>query len=547
MAVINRNILFTWLKTHGIALLILALATAAMFLNSPHMGNFSWSETSRNALNGVFVRDFIRDFPISDPVGYATQYYLKYPALTILFYPPLFYFLSAPFYSLFGVSHTTALIPVMLSYFALGAGTYFLCRRWFSWGVAVGGALLLMGAPEIALWSRQVMLDIPCFAFLVCAVCFLFRYLDSHKPSDIYIATLLFLCALYIKQTVIFMGMVWVTVFFLCHGRKLLSVRHIWFVSAGFVIGLIPLIIITVKFGAQNIESVLDSSNPNVASSALYEWVWYMMQFPAQLGWPVIILAIAGLLLSLLSKTNRLPKRDMIVLGIWFLTGYLFFSAIDLKGARLDIFIFLPLVIIALLPIERLISGSLKPIVSITLGISMVIITLMTQLVPKVSGYKQAVDVIADIAHKNSVVLFSGYRDGSFIFNMRAREDRHDLSILRADKILLEVKLQRKSGVIEKGYSEDEIANMLNNYGVHYIVAQSDFWTDIEQMARLQRVLRSDRFEEIMRIPTRSNYNNKDRELRIYRNLGQVAENPPEMNMCLKIIGHCISGAVGDK
>ena len=251
--------------------------------------------------------------------------------------------------------------------------------------------------------------------------------------------------------------------------------------------------------------------------------------------------------MSLLSKSNRLPRQDTIIIGLWFLTGYLFFSAIDLKGARLDIFIFLPLVILALLPIERLISGSLKPIISITLGISMVIITLMTQLVPNVSGYKQAVDVVADIAPKNSVVLFSGYRDGSFIFNMRAREDRHDLNILRADKILLEVKLQRKSGVIEKGYSEDEIAQMLNSYGVHYVVAQSDFWTDIEQMARLQRVLRSSRFEEVMKIPTRGNYNNKDRELRIYRNLGQVTENPVEMNMCLKIIGRCISGTVDNK
>lgn len=547
MAVINWNIVLTWLKTHGIALLILALVVIAMFLTSPHTGNFSWSETSRNALNGVFVRDFIRDFPINDPVGYATQYYLKYPALTILFYPPLFYFLSAPFYSLFGVSHTTALIPVMLSYFALGAGTYFLCRRWFGWATAVTGALILMGAPEIALWSRQVMLDIPCFAFLVWGIYFLFRYLDSHNPADIYIATLLFLCSLYIKQTVIFIGVVWITVFFLCHGRKLLRIRHIWIVSAGFVIGLIPLIIITIKFGAQNIESVLDSSNPNVASSSLYEWIWYMAQFPVQLGWPVMVLVIIGLLCCVLNKSYRLPRRDTIVLSIWFLTGYLFFSAIDLKGVRLDIFILLPLVIIALLPIDRLIPQPARSIVSIALGISLVIITLMTQSVPSVPGYKQAVDVVADIAPQNSVVLFSGYRDGSFIFNMRAREDRQDLSVLRADKILLEVKLQRKSGIIEKGYTEGEIAEMLNSYGVHYVVAQSDFWTDIEQMARLQRVLRSSRFEEVITIPTSGNYNNKDRELRIYRNLGQVTENPVEMNMCLKIIGQCISGTVDNK
>ena len=35
------------------------------------------------------------------------QYYVQYPALTILFYPPLFYAVAAPFYAIFGVSHAT--------------------------------------------------------------------------------------------------------------------------------------------------------------------------------------------------------------------------------------------------------------------------------------------------------------------------------------------------------------------------------------------------------------------------------------------------------
>ena len=48
------------------------------------------------------------DLPLDDPAGYAYRYYAQYPALTILFYPPLFYAISAPFYALLGVSLANA-------------------------------------------------------------------------------------------------------------------------------------------------------------------------------------------------------------------------------------------------------------------------------------------------------------------------------------------------------------------------------------------------------------------------------------------------------
>src|SRR6476646_4332839 len=59
-----------------------------LFVSAPHNGEFWWSDAPRHALNGVFVRDMLAAFPWRDPVGFAMQYYGRYPALTILFYPP---------------------------------------------------------------------------------------------------------------------------------------------------------------------------------------------------------------------------------------------------------------------------------------------------------------------------------------------------------------------------------------------------------------------------------------------------------------------------
>src|SRR5215831_6073218 len=128
----------------AIPVALIAVMIVVLFVTAPRSGDFWWSDVPRHALNGVFVRDLIADLPLSDPVGYATQYYLRYPALTILFYPPLFYALSAPFFAVFGVSHAVALVPVMVGYFAFGWGAYAVLRRWVRRSPAVTGALLLM-------------------------------------------------------------------------------------------------------------------------------------------------------------------------------------------------------------------------------------------------------------------------------------------------------------------------------------------------------------------------------------------------------------------
>ena len=73
------------------SVLLLAIVCIGMFLTAPQHGEFWWSETSSNALDGAFVHDLIRDMPLSDPKGWAVRYYLQYPALSILFYPPLFH------------------------------------------------------------------------------------------------------------------------------------------------------------------------------------------------------------------------------------------------------------------------------------------------------------------------------------------------------------------------------------------------------------------------------------------------------------------------
>src|SRR5690606_9832331 len=133
-------------------------------------------------------------------------YYAQYPALTILFYPPLFYVISAPFYALLGFSHGTALLVVGLHYAAFVWACYRICRRWFDASAAFLLAALIAVLPEIAFWGRQIMLEIPALAFLAwSAACFL-DYLDQRRPLYLYLAVALLVLAMYSKINVGFMA-----------------------------------------------------------------------------------------------------------------------------------------------------------------------------------------------------------------------------------------------------------------------------------------------------------------------------------------------------
>ena len=180
------------------------------------------------------------------------------------------------------------------------------------------------------------------------------------------------------------------------------------------------------------------------------------------------------------------------------------------------------------------------------LAIGTFVTTLWLHPVLFVDGYREAAEAIADLAPRDSVVMFSGYRDGAFIFNLRGQEQRPDLSVLRADKLLLKISVRRELGVEQKQYSEAEIAQLLDAYAVHYVVAQPNFWVDLEQMQKLQNVLRSDHFEEVTRIRTRSNFKAQDRELVIYKNRGDVARGPVKISIDLPIIGKTVDSSLGN-
>ena len=123
---------------------------------------------------------------------------------------------------------------------------------------------------------------------------------------------------------------------------------------------------------------------------------------------------------------------------------------------------------------------------------------------------------------------------------MRSREDRRDIGVVRADKLLLNIAVRRELGVTEKNVNERELFQKINDLGIHYVVAQPGFWVDLEAMQRLERLLSSANFQKVAQIETPANYNAHEKMLVIYKNLGVVSNKQSGIEISLPIIGRTI-------
>ncbi len=511
---------------------------------APVGGDFWWSDAPRHALNGAFVKDFIAAAPWHDPKSWAINYYLQYPALTILFYPPLFYGFEAVAYALFGVSHPVAQAMVSLFTLLLAVAAYGLVRFDFPRWSALGASLLVIGGPEITFWARQVMLDVPAYAAVVTGVFFFVRYLRGDRPADLFMAVIATLCAVYIKISAVFIAPVLTVGLIAIKGPGVLRQPHAVAAALLGILGLIPAALLTLKFGAINVESVVGRST-DLPRTSIAAWLFYAKAIPLYLGYVAVALAVCGLVLVVLRRSEPLEPWFAWLLVGWLVFGYLFFSAIGVRETRHGIMVAFPLTVFAVLAMHRALPRRLASGAVAGLGAATFLYSLVLYPPPRIEGYANIADYVAQHAPKNAVVLFSGYRDGNFVFDLRTHEDRRDISTIRADKLLLRIAVERVRGVAQADLNEKQIAAALREYGISLIVFQPDFWTDLREMARLSAVLHTPDFARIASFDITGTAPHSDNRIEIYKPTYPVEQTRRALQLQMPIIGESIKGDVG--
>ncbi len=530
-------------------LVLLAFAVLLLFKTSPTQGDFWWSDAPRHAMDGVFYYDMARARPITHLKQWAIDYYLQYPAVTALTYPPLFALVEAAFFGLLGVSHVTAQLTVSAFFLATAYGAYFLSRRWVGHVTALSTVLAFVGTPIMALWGRQVMLEIPTFAFLLWGAYFFSRYLDSGKPRDLYMATALVLGAAYTKQPAIFIVPAYLFTLYFVYRKGMFRRMELWWSAVLFIVGIAPLVGFTWLWGQANVHQAAGGGWVRPPRLSILTWEYVARyEWPRQLGWILLALAVVYCVGAAFRKQWRLPKPALFFFAAWILIGYVFFTLIAVSSSRYTIFLVFPLVFFAVLAIARGLPSKIAPCVALVFAVASFSYTLVTKPVPYVSGYRAAAHYVCSMAPPDSVVMFSGQRDGSFIFNVKSMPECKNLTVIRSDKLLLKVAIDRQLfGVQELGVTEDKFREMIERYGVRYVVVEPGFWNDLQSMQMLVRVLHQDQFKLLTTIPVVSNREHGDPQLEVYQNLGFSAQGKNPLKVELPVSGIAVEGKVGQE
>lgn len=498
------------------ALCVILAFVLFLFASSPTDGDFWWFDSSRHAMNGIFVRDFLLEGGLLHPIEFAQAYYQKYPAINIGFYPPFLYVSAAPFLAIFGATH--AVSQAVISLYALCACVfiYLICRRQLDSVTSLAVTLCIAALPTMLLWSRQVQPDIPAIALLLATAYGLLRHLESGRSGWLFFMAVCMGLAVLTRSQAIYAAPACVFfVFFSKYPQRPAFGRRLLALGTGAVIAL-PAVLMAVYFSRVNQSLALEMPDkPKLWS--LENWLWYAKVLPEQMGWAVVALVVVGLIAAVLTSKKSGMTPPMRVVAAFLGCSWVFFSVVSNKEPRFNLPSLPFLFMLAALGSYRL-SARWTAGVSVLLALFLVAGAVQGPPVPVVAGFKEAVLAAQAVTPQERNVLISAHRDGSFIFNMRTVGNRRDIGSRRADKLFVEMKIMRQMGIRNIDMSEQEIVDLLDREKISTVVSQSGYLSDQPTMQRFQKILDAGVFyEKQQTIPMTGETRADETELVVYK------------------------------
>ncbi|MBS0510338.1 MAG: glycosyltransferase family 39 protein [Proteobacteria bacterium] len=471
-------------------------------------GGFWWTDEARHAMGGVFILDFIRDLPLSDPLGYAMRYFAQYPALALNWYLPGFYAAEAALFGLFGASEAAAHWTV-IAFCALGASVWFAWTR-EGWGPlpALVATASFLAVPEWNFWARSVMLEAPAIAMFVLSVWCFERYLDRPTFTRALVAGLVIALALSIKQTVaLLLPALFVYGLWTPRRSALLRVQAL----PAYLLVIVALAVVAlhaIKFGSLGLAATVGDNRVDVGQSAgrlsLERWMMYPHALVKTWGWPLLVLSAVGITWPSRKSEARLPLL-YAWLGCWYLAMTLLLGSAG-NAPRYTLYAFPALAMFAARPLFLLqdrpaLRNAMLAALLIVLGFN--VWRSLNQAVPYVNGYREAAEFIQQ-SETQGPVLFAGKHDGNFIFHLRRLDDRRNDVVLRADKVLVSLAVHKYFGMESHVSSLDDIQSLIDRYGVEFIAVEQPDIVRVKEFGMLHELLQRPEFERVAVLPVTS-------------------------------------------
>lgn len=494
---------------------VLAALVLYYFMSAPTHGDFWWFDASRHAMNGVFLRDLLMGGMLH-PIQFAKAYYEQYPAINIGFYPPFFYISSVPLLLLFGVSHAVSQSVVALYTLAAAILIFGICRSVMDRFSALATALCILLFAPLALWARQVQLDVPAIALYLFTAFALIRYLETGRQKWMFGSAILLGLSLLTRVQGIFLVPVFLLVLFVQRPPECpaLGRRIIATVIAGIIA--LPAVLMVQYFSSVN--QALATATPGMPLLwTVPNWTWYAKQLPEQVGWPAICVIVAGLLGALGAAAKGLATPRLKVLAAVCACAWIFFTVVSNKEPRFNLPGVVFLFLLAAYGIY-LFSATVARVVLPILAAWLLFQLSLTPAVPVVDGFQTAVAAVQALAPAGSNVMISAHRDGTFIFDLRTQGTRRDIGVRRADKLIVEIHIMRTLGVRDNGMDEGAILAMMDKQNIALVVVQQGYLADLPSMKHFQSLLDDGvHYEKLRTLPLSGATGRDEKALLIYR------------------------------
>lgn len=504
-------------------LLLLTLGLTAVFVSRGiRKGEFNINvDETIHACSGLYFAGLIHDLPLWHPIRYTFIYYAHYPALGLIEYPPVFYISEGVMFHFFGPSVLTARLTVLL--FAL-LGAYFLFRMvWYladEW-TAAACTLLVALLPSVLLYEKANMLDLPAMALGVATAYYWIRYLREERPRLLYAFCVFAVLELLTKQQALYV-LLWCLLTVTVMRKWGLVLNRKGILSAGLcAAALLPYYIYTVRLTLPVVAA-------NVAHGAItqpYPYVYYLIQLPQQLGWPLLILSIVGL-----ATCYWWGKReDVVPMLLWIVACFLTETAMSNKVPRYIIYWIPPLVYFAVAPLT--LGGKRPKWVRIAFGVVLAGLLVHAGWTawffqrPYVSGYSALARRLLE--EKQGIVLADVRLPGDLIFFVRGSDPEGRFVIDR--KSLYATRNLKRYGSIELAHSTEDVQNIMKRNGIKYVAIEDGMSLGFESQQLLRDLLRTKQFKPLAQFPIEST----DREfaghrLVLYENLEAI---PPSADI----------------
>ncbi len=453
------------------------------------------NDGARYLNNGAMVRDWIDSGRWFDPINFAKENYAQFPAHSVPYHPPGYAVMLGIWFKIFGMSYASAraFIGLCLGLSLLAFRRILIELHTGVWSATIS-SLLFGSVPQMVIWSRTCMSELPGLMLILWGTYFFLRSLrqDKFQMQSVLsvLAIFLAICAFMCRVTTSGVLPIWYLFLFKSKGLKATLYSHYPMTAFLYLVPGFFWVKFASDYSKNEMRHVLKN---NVFGFANYEnlSVWWR-NLPEIVSPLVLLFACFGFFAGVFLGRLRTPA--WFFWSTWFACYYAFQILQDLPFEARYILFALPgiLGLVAVVLESQAIQTYFKGTQFGFIALMIILNLIQSQFFdPGLTGYNETAKEIGARPEKGNIMITS-FADADLIFRLRCEPSIYQLDrqIIRGDRVLSirNPKYSRAPSIILAKTNPD-VYDAIKRGRVRFVVTEGPLengsWANTDQEVKL--------------------------------------------------------------